>query len=121
MELEAGFAEGVNNGGLGFEVLELGDDVAADERGEFGLGTVGWVERLLEFEGVFDVREPEFGLGKFFKRDVIERGFEGAAIGVAAEDDVAARGELQRRTRLWRRRHRLSREIQRGQRCRRCE
>ena len=89
VKLDAGFRECMDDGGLGFEVVELGDDVATDEGCELGLRAVCWVEGLAIFEGVFDVGEPEFGLGEGFEGYVVNGGFKRAAIGVAAEDDVA--------------------------------
>jgi hypothetical protein len=44
---------------------ELGDDVAADDGGEFGVFAVGGVEGLAVGEGAFDVLEPAAGFGEF--------------------------------------------------------
>ncbi len=79
---------GAGDGGLSFEVGELGDDVAADEGGEFGVFALFGAEGLAVGEGAFDVAQPAAGLGEFGEGGAVEGGFEGSAVGVAAEDGV---------------------------------
>ena len=86
---EAAVEDGGGDGRLGFEVGELGDDVAADEGGEFGVFAFFGAGGLLVGKGAFDVIEPAAGARQIFEAFLVEGGFEGAAVGVAAEDDVA--------------------------------
>jgi len=74
--------------GLGAQVDELGDDVAADDGGEFGVFAVGGVEGLAVGEGAFDVFEPAAGFGEIFQALAVDGGFERTAVGVAADDGV---------------------------------
>ena len=39
-------------------------------------------------EGALYVLQPAAGFGEFFEAFAVEGGFEGAAVGMAAEDDV---------------------------------
>ncbi len=80
--------EGSGYGGLGFEVEVLGDDVSADDGGEFCVVAVGGVEGLLVAEGALDVLEPAAGFGEFGWVGAGEGGFECSAVGVAADDGV---------------------------------
>ena len=85
---ESSVGEGAGDGGLGLEVGELGDDIAADERGEFGVFAFVGTEGLAVGEGAFDVAEPAAGLGEVFEAFAVESGLEGSAVGVTAEDGV---------------------------------
>ena len=50
---------------------------------------VGWIERLAVGEGSLDVVQPAAGFRELFETFAIQCSFEGAAVGVAAEDDVS--------------------------------
>ena len=80
--------QGFGDAGLGAEIDELGDDVAADDGGEFGVFALFGAEGLAVSEGSFDVVQPATRLGEVLEALAVEGGLEGAAVGVAAEDDV---------------------------------
>jgi len=85
---EAAFGESVLDGGLGAEIGELSNDVAANERGQLSLIAVGGVERLAIEEGGLDMLEPAAGLGQIHQAGVVDGGLQRATVGVAAEDGV---------------------------------
>jgi hypothetical protein len=88
VNFEVAVEDGAGDGGLGSEVCQLGDDVAANDRGEFGLIALFRAQRLAVGEGSLDVVQPAAGFGKIFQALRIQCGLERAAVGVAAEDGV---------------------------------
>src|SRR5215472_5472120 len=78
--LQAVVSQCAGYGRLRLEVVELGNDVAADEGAELGVVAVGGVEGLAVGECAFDVLQPAFGLGKFFERLAVEGGLHGPTV-----------------------------------------
>ena len=88
VDFEFAVCGGFGYAGLGAQVDELSDDVAANDGGQFGVFAVGGVERLAVREGALDVLEPAAGFGQVFEALAIDGRFERAAVGVAADDGV---------------------------------
>ena len=89
VDLEGALLHGMGDCGLDFEAFELGDDVAADEGGQFRTFSVGGVEGLAMVEGRLDMLEPAAGLGQACEGLAVYGSLERASIRVAAEDGMA--------------------------------
>ena len=85
---ETSVGDSLGDSGLSAEVGQLGDNVAADDRGQFGLISLFRTERLAMAEGAFDVFEPAAGLGQVDEIGPIEGSLEGPAIRVTAKNSV---------------------------------
>jgi hypothetical protein len=88
VDLEGVVSERTGYGGLGAEVGQLRDYIASDDGGELGVLALFWAKWLAMAERALDVMQPAACFGQFSEALAVEGGFEGSAIGVAAEDDV---------------------------------
>ena len=68
------------------EILKLGDDIGANEREQFRLRIA--LRAIKVFPGTIEILEPHTGMRKGGKGLLVERGLNGATIGVPADDDV---------------------------------
>jgi hypothetical protein len=88
VDLDFVVGQGFADARLGAEIDELGDDVAADDGGEFGVFAFFGTQGLAVRKRAFNVVQPAAGFGEIFETLAVEGGLEGSAVGVAAKDDV---------------------------------